>query len=96
MVVEGEEPAPEPRGDYSGLWILLMLAAVEVALLYVLIAVDTPATPLVRRLMRNPFGVFTLVMGVVTILCFGMAFLLGARQRAAARSTTAAPSNEEL
>ena len=95
MVVEAEESPAEPKSDYSGLWILLTLAAVEVALLYVLIAVDTPATPLVRRLMRNPFGVFSLVMGVVTLLCFGMAFLLATRERAA-RSGAARPSNEKL
>ena len=49
-----------------------MLAAVEVAILYAVIALDTPLTPLVHRLLENPAGVFTLVMCVVMILIVGM------------------------
>lgn len=96
MIVESERAAPKPEGDYSALWLLLILGAVEVALLYVLIAVETPATPLVRQLMRNAFGIFSLVMGIVTLLCVGMALLLGARERAAARLAAGASPAEKL
>ena len=60
-----------PR-DYSALLILAVLGLVEVALLYVLIALETPLTPLVQRLLRSPLGVFSLVMWVVSILVVGM------------------------
>ena len=67
-----------PR-DSSGLGILGSLAGAEIAILYLVIAVETPLTPLVTRLLSNPAGVFTLVMSVVLILIFGMAgFLSGA------------------
>jgi hypothetical protein len=59
-----------------------VLGTVEVALLYAAIALDTPLTPLVHRLLENPFGVFTLVMCVVLILIGGMiAFLSWAEWR---------------
>jgi hypothetical protein len=58
---------PTPSRDYSALIILAVLAAVEIAILYALMALDTPLTPLVHRLLRNPAGVFTLVMCVVMI-----------------------------
>jgi len=90
-VSEAERRGSKTKRDYRALWILLALCAVEIAFLYVLIAVDTPATPVVRRLMRNPFGVFSLVMGVVTLLCVGMALLLGARERAAAKARARVP-----
>ena len=55
---------------------LAVLSGVEVAILYVVIALDTPLTPLVHRLLQNPAGVFTLVMCVVMLLVLGMiAFL---------------------
>ncbi len=44
----------------------------EIAILYALIALDTPLKPLVYRLLQNPAGVFTLVMCVVMILIVGM------------------------
>lgn len=50
-----------------------MLVALEVGLLYIVLAVETPLTPVVQRLMRNPAGVFTLVMSVVLVLILGMA-----------------------
>lgn len=55
------EPAQSP--DYSSLRYIAALGFVEVAILYILIAVDTPLSPLVHKLLRNPFGVFTIVMG---------------------------------
>jgi len=74
------QPAPsEPatiRRDYTAIVLVGLLGLVEIAILYVLIAVDTPVTPLVRALLRNPFGVFTLVMAVVVLLCFSMVGIL--------------------
>jgi ABC-type sulfate transport system permease component len=67
--------------DYSALVILAILGLLEIVILYVLIAVDTPVTPMVRRLLENPAGVFTLVMCVVTLLCFGMAGFLSWAER---------------
>lgn len=75
--------APTPR-DYTALKYLAAFSLVEIALLYLLIAVETPLSPLVRQLLRNPIGVFTLVMIVVTLLCYGMAAILGLRETSAA------------
>lgn len=91
----GIEERAKPR-DYTALWILAGLSAVEIAVLYVIIALDTPITPLVNRMLQNPFGVFGLVMTIVTVLSFGMAALLGLRERAAAKGPKIVPSNEEL
>jgi predicted cation transporter len=52
--------------------ILGALAGLEVAILYVLIAVDTPLAPAVRRLVETPAGLFVVVMGVVGVLIVGM------------------------
>lgn len=62
--------------DHSGLVILGSLVGAEIAILYLVIAVETPLTPLVTRLLSNPAGVFTLVMSVVLILILGMAGFL--------------------
>lgn len=66
----------KPPRDYTALIVLGTLVCVEVALLYVLIAVETPLSPLVRRALDNPAGIFAVVMVVVTLLCFGMAGFL--------------------
>ena len=52
--------------------ILGVLAGLEVAMLYMLIAVDTPLAPAVRRMVGRPAGLFTVVMGVVGVLIVGM------------------------
>jgi hypothetical protein len=72
------EPPPHapPRRDYSALVILAALVTLEIAFLYVLIVVETPLTPVIRRALQNPAGVFTLVMVVVTLLSIGMAGFL--------------------
>ena len=49
-----------------------MLAAIEIAILCALIALETPLTSLVHRLLHDPFGDFTLVMCVVLLLILGM------------------------
>jgi hypothetical protein len=69
-----------------------VLCLLEVGILYLLIAVDTPVAPLVSRLLRNPPGVFTLVMFVVTTLCAAMAaFLSWVEWLHKRRSTPAEP-----
>ncbi len=82
-----------PR-DYTALWMLAGLSVTEVGLLYAVITLDTPISPLVHRMLQNPFGVFGLVMSIVTLLCFGMAGLLTLRERAAAKRQRRVPSNE--
>lgn len=67
-----ESPGPTPSRDYRALVILAILAGLEVAILYVVIVLDTPLRPLAHRLLENPAGVFTLVMSVVTVLIVGM------------------------
>jgi len=80
MSQEPQTPSGAPRRDYSGLIILGALSVLEVTILYVLIAVETPLTPLIRRALSNPIGIFTLVMVVVTLLIYGMVgFLSWAR-----------------
>lgn len=86
------QPSEEPpvQRDYSGLWILGGLCSVEVAALYIVIALDTPVTPAVHRMLANPFGAFTLVMIIVTFLCVGMAILLSLLERWGKARATAA------
>jgi hypothetical protein len=69
-------PHKTTSADYSGLIILAVLAVVEVAILYAVIALDTALTPLVHRLLQNAAGVFTLVICVVLILILGMIIFL--------------------
>lgn len=72
-----EHPDGAPvRRDPSGLVILLVLCALEVAILYLLIAVETPLAPLVRKAIQNPGGLVAVVMSAVTVLCIGMAVFL--------------------
>ena len=78
-----DEPL-RPR-DYTALKLIAALGLAEVGLLYLLIAVETPLSPVVRRLTRNPAGVFSLVMSVVTLLFFGVAVILSIREKYAAR-----------
>ncbi len=80
-----QTPTPPTPRDYTALKYLGALCLAEIGLLYLLIAVETPLSPIVRQLRRNPFGVFTLVMVVVTLLIYGMAAILGLRERIATR-----------
>jgi hypothetical protein len=80
------KPGSSP-GRWDGLIILVVLSVLEVVILYVLIAVDTPLAPVVRKLIRNPGGLFAVVMAAVTLLCIGMALFLGwAERRSRGRS----------
>ena len=72
---------PDPRYRMTGLLILLLACGMEVGLLYLLIAVETPLTPVVRRLMGNPFGVFVLVMSALVVVSLLMTGLLAIRER---------------
>ncbi|MFN0181520.1 MAG: hypothetical protein ACKVZ0_22140 [Gemmatimonadales bacterium] len=70
----------------------------EIGFLYLLIAVESPVSALVRRLMRNPAGLFAVVMIAVTMVCLTMALLLTARersQRRAAREAGSIPAGNE-
>ena len=73
--------------DYTAPVILAILAALEVAILYVVIVFDTPLSPLVQRLLENPAGVFTLVMCVVLVLILAMIGFLSWAERAHKRRT---------
>jgi hypothetical protein len=72
---DSSQRATKERGQ-SGLLFLGVLVVLEVGVLYLLIAVESPLSPLVRKLLRNGFGIFALVMLVVTLLGFAMAFVL--------------------
>jgi hypothetical protein len=69
---EAAREAPRTKRDYRGLIILGALGALEVVMLYALIALETPLTPIVQRLLGNAAGVFVLVMWVVSLLVVGM------------------------
>jgi hypothetical protein len=70
---------------WLGLVYLGLAAFLEVGFLYLLIVVDTPVAPAVRRALRNPAGLFAVVMGALTLVCFTMAILLGLAERVWAR-----------
>ena len=72
-----------------------MLAAVEVAILYAVIALHTPLTPLVHRLLQNPAGVFTLVMCVVMVLILGMIGFLSLAEWLHKKRTEKEPNGPE-
>jgi xanthosine utilization system XapX-like protein len=76
MTTDDFTPEKEPRRDYTGLVFLALVAGSEIGILYVLIAVKTPLTPIVTKMLRDPFGVFTLVVIVVTFLCYVVAWVL--------------------
>jgi hypothetical protein len=72
-----DERAAAPDGpsrarDWSGLVILAVLSALEVGILWVLIAVETPAAPVVRRAIEHPIGLVTVVLFVLAVLIVAM------------------------
>ena len=71
----GVAPPPAPT-SYSGLLFLGVLVILEIGVLYLLIAVETPLSPMVAALLRNGFGIFALVMLVVTLLGFTVSVVL--------------------
>jgi hypothetical protein len=81
MATEQASNARAHRRDYTALTLIAALGVAEVAILYVLIAVETPLTPLVQRLLDNPAGVFTLVVTVVWLLSIGVTLILGWAER---------------
>jgi hypothetical protein len=54
---------------------------VEILTLYVLIAVETPLTPVVERLQENPFGLFTLACIGLMVVCAVMFTVLTITER---------------
>ncbi len=67
--------------DHSALVVLAVLAAIEIAILCTLVALETPLTSLVHRLLQDPFGVFAMVMCVVLLLITGMIGFLSWAER---------------
>ena len=63
---------PAPVRDWSGLVILAVLSALEVAILWVLIAVETPAAPVARRAIEHPIGLVTVVLFALSVLIVAM------------------------
>lgn len=85
---------PPPRGPADTILPYLVLASgLEIVILYVLIAVETPLTPLVRRAMRNPAGLFAVVMAALTLVCIIMAGLLSWAERLHRRRASHPPDS---
>lgn len=49
-----------------------ILGSVEVAIIYVLLAVDTPLAPFVRPLVEKPIGVLVLALFGLSLVTVGM------------------------
>jgi hypothetical protein len=83
VIVGTEDPgaSPKPQADYTAIRIIAALGIAEIAILYFLIAVESPATPIVRRLLETPSGIVVLVAGVIGLLLLGMIALLLLRRR---------------
>jgi hypothetical protein len=65
--------------------LILVLGSLEDLILYLLIAVNSPVAPAIRRAIQNPFGLFAVVMSVVTFLSLGVAAVLSWVERRATR-----------
>jgi hypothetical protein len=68
--------SPKGQPDYTAIRILVGLCLAEIAILYVLIAVETPVTPVVRRLLQTPSGIVVLIASVVGFLLLSMIAVL--------------------
>lgn len=87
--------APEPGGPNSGT-IILALGAVEVAIIYLLLVVDSPVANWARRMSESWPGRLALAAVGITVICAGMFVLLTILERRRARQSsvsgrTAAP-----
>jgi hypothetical protein len=71
----------ETGPNHGPLLILGLPFAIEVLTLYVLIAVETPLTPLVTRLQENAFGLFTLACIGLLVVCAVMSIVLTIAER---------------
>ncbi len=65
----------EERGG-NGLLFLVVVVLLEIGILYLLIAVESPLSPLVQPLLTNGIGIFGLVMAVVVLLGFTVSVVL--------------------
>jgi hypothetical protein len=83
-----DEPPPSPRGerDYRGLVVLLVLGSLEVLIIYLLLVVETPLAPIVRRAVEHWFGRILVALSVFVLLSFGMAALLAWMEKRGRRS----------
>ena len=69
------KPASEDGPQYGPLVYLGLPCAVEIGTLYVLLAVETPLTPIVNRLRQYPGGLLVLAatgLLVVTVVMIGV------------------------
>ena len=74
-MTDSAQSSTEERGG-NGLVFLAVLVVLEVGILYLLIAVESPLSPFVQSLLSNGFGIFGLVMLVVTLLGFTVSVVL--------------------
>jgi hypothetical protein len=82
-------PTVAPTGP-GPLIILGLPLALQVVAMYVLVGVETPLTPVVRKVMERPAGVFVLsAMGLVIVCVVMMTVLtwIERRHRKSAQST---------
>jgi len=92
-VIATDEPPPSPSGarDYRGLVLLLVLGSLEVLIIYLLLVLETPLAPIVRRAVEHWFGRILVALSVFVLLSFGMAALLGWMEKRAGRSDDRGP-----
>lgn len=78
-----EDLGASPKGppDYTAIRILVALCLAEIAILYLLIAVETPVAPVVRRLLQTPSGMVVLIASVVGFLLLSKIAVLLLRRR---------------
>jgi hypothetical protein len=75
------ESSTQVRPNNGPLLILGLPFAIEVLTLYVLIAIETPLTPLVNRLLQNALGIFTLACIGLLVVCAAMPIVLTIAER---------------
>jgi hypothetical protein len=75
------DPSAETRPHYGPLLMLGLPFAIEILTLYLLIAVETPLTPVVNRLQENAFGLFTLACMALMVVCAVMFIVLSIAER---------------
>jgi membrane protein implicated in regulation of membrane protease activity len=73
--------SPKGQADYTAVRILVGLCVAEIAILYLLIAVESPVTPVVHRLLQTPSGIVVLIASVVGFLLLSMIAVLLLRRR---------------
>ena len=67
-----QRPAEENGQRFGALVFLGLPCALQVVAMYVLVAVETPLSPFVARLLERPIGIFVLAMIGFTFVCIVM------------------------